>query len=45
MKTTSDENIEEAYPYLDENRELCMIAKKYSLVDADYYWLDFNLGV
>lgn len=44
-KTTSDENIEEAYPYLDENGELCMIAKAYSLVDADYYWLDFNLGV
>ncbi len=42
-RTISDENIAQSYPYINENGQLCLVAKKYSLAAADYYWCDLNM--
>jgi len=41
--TISQTNIDESYPYIDEEGNLCIIAKIYSLASADYYWHNLNL--
>lgn len=43
QKTTSQENIDETFPYINDKGELCMIAKVYSLAGADYYWNNLNM--
>lgn len=42
-RTMSSENIGEAEPYINEHNQLCIIAKKYSLAGADYYYFDYNM--
>lgn len=42
-KTISDENIKQAFLYINEYGQLCMVAPIYSLADADYYWHDLNM--
>ena len=42
-KTVSNENIADAIPYINEEGQLCIIARIYSLAAADYYWHDLNL--
>lgn len=41
-KTVSKENIKQSYPYINENGQLCIIARQYTMV-ADYYWGDYNM--
>ena len=43
-KTISNKNIVESYPYINEKGQLCLIAKKYSLAAADFYWQDLNMS-
>lgn len=42
-KTVSDDNITQSHPYINEKGQPCIIAKKYSLAAADYYWHDLNM--
>ena len=42
-RTVSDDNIAQSHPYINEKGQLCIIAKKYSLAAADYYWHDLNM--
>lgn len=42
-RTISRENIEEAYPYINESGQLCIIAKTYLEVAAEIFWHDLNL--
>lgn len=42
-KTVSQDNAEEARPYLDENGNISVVAKIYSLAAGDYYWHDLDL--
>lgn len=42
-KTISDENIQNAIPYINEDGQLCVITRIYSLAAADYYWYDLNI--
>ena len=41
-KTLSPENVDACVPYINENGQLCIIAKLYALAAADYYWHDLN---
>mgnify|MGYP003307450450 CR=1 FL=1 len=42
-RTISNDNIDQSHPYINENGQLCIVAKKYSLAAADYYWHDLNM--
>lgn len=42
-RTISNDNIDQSHPYINEKGQLCIIAKKYSLAAADYYWHDLNM--
>ncbi|MBQ4562088.1 MAG: hypothetical protein IJA55_07185 [Clostridia bacterium] len=41
-KTISVSNIEEARPYINEQNELCIIAKIYSYAGPEYIWVNIN---
>lgn len=41
--TISKANVNESFPYINGNGQLCMIAKIYSIAGADYYLHDLNL--
>ncbi len=40
--TVASSNVAAAAYYLNEDNELCLIAKIYSLAGANYYWYDIN---
>lgn len=42
-RTISNENIDQSHPYINENGQLCMIVRLYSLAGADSYWHDLNM--
>lgn len=42
-KSLSQENLEEAKPYIDGSGELCVAMKVYSFGGPDYHWSLFNL--
>ena len=41
--TISKENINEAFPFINEQGELCLAAPVYSLAGAEYYWHILNM--
>ncbi len=42
-RTLSNENMDKAVPYINENAQLCIIATVPSLAGADHYFADFNI--
>ena len=42
-QSISDENIEEGFLYMNEQGQLCIIAKKYAFAGPAYTWCDVNL--
>lgn len=43
QKTISQDNIAQSIPYINEQGQLCVVAKIYSVAGADYYWHDLNM--
>lgn len=42
--TLSDENINNSIAYLNDDGQLCVVAKVYSMAGAEYYWNTINLS-
>lgn len=43
QKTISQDNVNQSFPYMNEQGQLCIVAKIYSLADAEYYWNNLNM--
>lgn len=43
QKTISQDNVNQSFPYMNEQGQLCIVAKIYSLAGAEYYWNNLNM--